>query len=213
MLDPIESAALVVSIAALGLAVYEGRSTRHHNRLSVRPQLTLHHHLGGSKGRIGMSLLNSGLGPAQILRITICVAGLEIRGDTDKGWNLAIHELGLSELKPNVEVISGGFIQPGEGIWLFSWPHTPESRGVEQLHTSSPVSLRGGHVCLYVRGEGRSNLRHLQCGLTLPLSGSTPGYALRWQIMSNVRRRTRRSKWSSHVNFLSSTGYQQGRCA
>lgn len=99
-----------------------------------------------------MSLLNSGLGPAQILRITICVAGLEIRGDTHKGWNLAIRELGLSEFKPNVEVISGGFIQSGERTWLFSWPHTPELRGVEQLHTVLP-SLYVGVTYASMYGE------------------------------------------------------------
>jgi hypothetical protein len=129
MIDIIDAAAVVIAVTALGLAIFEGRATRQHNRLSVRPELNLQHHLGGSKGRIGLSLQNAGLGPGRILGVEPRVAGVNVE-NTDDGWPSALDALGLGDLRPVYEVATGAVIQAGERVWLFSWPYDDESQKV-----------------------------------------------------------------------------------
>lgn len=65
-------ASLTVALAALGVSVQQGRATRRHNKLSVRPRLTTHVNRKfipqGQMMEVTVTLINSGLGPAIIRR-------------------------------------------------------------------------------------------------------------------------------------------------
>jgi len=58
----VQIASIVVAIAALSLAVYEGRQGRYHDRLMVRPYLDIK--FNAELGAGGWVLENNGLGPA-----------------------------------------------------------------------------------------------------------------------------------------------------
>lgn len=71
-----DGAGFIVALAAIGLTIYEGRATRRHNRLSVKPMLFIQHefHLeeleNGGPVRFQIILSNRGLGPALIKSAT-----------------------------------------------------------------------------------------------------------------------------------------------
>jgi hypothetical protein len=111
----IQGATAIIAVAALGVAVYEGRSTRKHNRLSVVPRLAITHHLLGSKGRLGISVLNTGLGPAIIERCDIMVDGERVNS-----WEDACRALDLMEPSLGYDDITPGSISPNERRWLLS---------------------------------------------------------------------------------------------
>ena len=71
--NPLACAAILVSMAALGLAVYEGWAARKHNRLSVLPYLTtmLRFYKDPLHPLIGLYLVNTGLGPGKIRDLII----------------------------------------------------------------------------------------------------------------------------------------------
>jgi len=82
--NPLACAAILVSMAALGLAVYEGWATRKHNRLSVLPHLVPEFRLSEILNPfIGLYLVNSGLGPGKILEFIIeANDGTQVDGST-----------------------------------------------------------------------------------------------------------------------------------
>ena len=59
-----EIAAIVISVCAIALSIYEAVQTRQHHRISVRPSLFLQ--AERDEGAISIRLHNSGLGPAVI---------------------------------------------------------------------------------------------------------------------------------------------------
>jgi hypothetical protein len=71
--DKISSAALLVSLFAISLAIQESHRTREHERLSVVPKLVVRF-VDGSDGDItGIILDNQGLGPARILNVRLSI--------------------------------------------------------------------------------------------------------------------------------------------
>ncbi|MBO3744820.1 hypothetical protein J5X84_01980 [Streptosporangiaceae bacterium NEAU-GS5] len=69
--------ATAIAVASLTVSVIEGRASRRHNRLSVRPllQLTTRFHPGDSAGLL---LTNSGLGPAIIVKTALWLDGKHV---------------------------------------------------------------------------------------------------------------------------------------
>ena len=57
----------VIALSALGLAIFEGYQTRKHNRVSVRPKI--HIKFTTENGIFTLSLINGGLGPANLYEI------------------------------------------------------------------------------------------------------------------------------------------------
>ncbi|MDG4858054.1 hypothetical protein P8605_07800 [Streptomyces sp. T-3] len=73
--------ATFVAVASLVVSVHEGRASRQHNRLSVRPLLQLDHSWRiGQKA--GLRLTNAGLGPAIVVRTVLTVDGNPLGGFT-----------------------------------------------------------------------------------------------------------------------------------
>jgi hypothetical protein len=80
--------ALLVSAAALGVAVYEGWSSRAHQRLSVRPYVLLD--FGINENEAGWWIGNEGLGPAVVAWSLVTVDGQPCVswGDVDAALDL-----------------------------------------------------------------------------------------------------------------------------
>jgi hypothetical protein len=111
----IQGATAVVALAALGLAVYEGRETRRHNRLTVRPELRIRQHQRGLKESLGLSVSNDGSGPALINECNIWVDNV-----ATSGWEDAIAKLTFHHHTVGFENITSAVIPPGNRVWLLS---------------------------------------------------------------------------------------------
>jgi hypothetical protein len=73
--------AMVVAVAAIGLAAWEGVENRRHHRLSVQPRLSARVQIGtadGGAARAQMGVESTGLGPAVIRRFQIYFDGAPI---------------------------------------------------------------------------------------------------------------------------------------
>jgi len=65
-------ASAFIALAALGASIYDGYLNRKHNILSVTPQLLLNYYpFEHQEGEIGIKLVNRGLGPAVIKKLTL----------------------------------------------------------------------------------------------------------------------------------------------
>lgn len=83
--------AIIVSIASIFIATWQGVETRRHNRLSVRPKLDLSFDVG--KNNFGYSILNQGLGPAIITERKIFFDGKEFNPPMKYfGWATALQD-------------------------------------------------------------------------------------------------------------------------
>lgn len=71
------NAAAIVALCALGFTAYQTWATRRHNRLLVRPKLDLlaNRVMGPNRGKIDLSIVNNGLGPAIIDSFQVTVDG------------------------------------------------------------------------------------------------------------------------------------------
>lgn len=78
-----EVAAFIVSLLAFGLTLWEARTTRKHNRLSVRPYVVSRQKKGRSKEGVSISyeFINSGLGPALIEELKVNLERKKIEAD------------------------------------------------------------------------------------------------------------------------------------
>ncbi len=60
------NAAEIIALSALFLALYQAQSTKHHNKLSVRPNLNFHLVVQQDNPQVAINLDNEGVGPAVI---------------------------------------------------------------------------------------------------------------------------------------------------
>ena len=59
-------ASLIVAALALGVSVWQGRVTRNHNRLSIKPQVQISRDLSAGATLKGLLVANNGVGPATV---------------------------------------------------------------------------------------------------------------------------------------------------
>ena len=131
----IQGAAALTALAALGVAVWEGMMARRHSRLSVRPYLIITEHFAGSRGRLGLTVSNEGLGPALVTKYSVRVDGQPMR--QENSWQSAVQDLPFPGIV-NVTVIGpGGIIRAGDLVWLLWVPFTDETfKQVDELRYS-----------------------------------------------------------------------------
>ena len=152
----IDICAAVIALAALALAVWQGVAMQRHNRLSVMPRLTLHHHLAGSRGELGIAVSNDGLGPAIVTDCTLEVDGKVMPVENDNGWETAITSLNLEAFKFRYTTIAPhGVIPTGGTVWLLSTPATDtmRSRADEIQVAFQRLNVRLCYQSMY--GDGR----------------------------------------------------------
>src|SRR3982751_4322265 len=89
-------AAAVIALAALGFSLYEGRATRKHNRLSVKPFLVDVIRISPAHTRMCLIVKNNGLGPAIIRQWSLLVDGKPYKELGITQWQQLTQHLGLS---------------------------------------------------------------------------------------------------------------------
>jgi hypothetical protein len=95
---------LIVAVIALVFTIYQAILSRKHNRLSVRPSMTIwtHSEKNDHQGSLKVDLLNTGLGPAVIKKCVILYDGKPVTGD--------LHDFAESQLKaigPHIKLLAG----------------------------------------------------------------------------------------------------------
>jgi hypothetical protein len=123
-------AAAVIALASLGLSIWQGFETRHHDRLSVLPVLTSTIEDSPDK-EAGLTVANKGVGPAIIREQAILVDGKPVEMDEHGGWENAEKQVGIDQLElrdSNFE--DGSAITVGEVVPLLVIPSksTPDQR-------------------------------------------------------------------------------------
>ena len=99
--------AIIIAMASIFVANWQGIETRNHNRLSVRPKLEIIFESG--KDSFGYYLLNNGLGPAIVTEKTILKFNLTELYTGDGGFygGLTIDDVYLKNLDGVVPDIAG----------------------------------------------------------------------------------------------------------
>lgn len=78
------SIAILISLISLIFAILEGRKSRKHNRLSVKPILTFSLFVSKAYDRYSLIIKNNGIGPAQIKTFEMLVDGKTFQGLKDQ---------------------------------------------------------------------------------------------------------------------------------
>lgn len=73
-------ASTVIALCALALSIWQGYLSRKHNRISVRPHLTMWNHKYHNDGLYAADIVNNGIGPAIIKCFSIKLDGKKIEG-------------------------------------------------------------------------------------------------------------------------------------
>lgn len=101
--------AVIVALCALWLTISEGRESRKHNKLSVKPHLTTWTSSAAASGRYSVDVINNGIGPALIKNFQICVDGMAV-----EGLGVGVIENALKKLFPGAAYeAKQGYLAPG----------------------------------------------------------------------------------------------------
>ncbi len=100
-------AATTIALAALGLSIYEGRLSRHHDRLSVRPLLDASLRMSPAFERFSLMVVNNGLGPAVVKKWTLLLDKKPYREQGIENWEQLTEKLGLAG------PVNYGYFKPG----------------------------------------------------------------------------------------------------
>lgn len=79
-------AASIISIVALGVAIWQGLESRKHNRLMARPRLDFSIDFALNRERVGLFIDNTGLGPALVTSVTISLDGVTVSAPYGELW-------------------------------------------------------------------------------------------------------------------------------
>jgi hypothetical protein len=85
-------AAVLTSITAVSVSVWSGCQNRSHNRLSVKPDLSILSHRTSADPEIGLRIENKGSGSALVKSWDISVDGKPL-GSGHQGWTIAVQKL------------------------------------------------------------------------------------------------------------------------
>ncbi len=143
-------AAIVVAVAALGVSIWEGRVSRQHNRLSVKPApcFIWRDHPGHP---LGLYLKNMGLGPAFVDRLATSLDSDAVTADLVEGAFDMCDKLGLQDVRaawspePR-EVIAADMEIP---VVVFEDTMSDESKRRQQVLLLQRAEFRLSYASLY----------------------------------------------------------------
>lgn len=154
----VHDAALVISICSVIIAAValvtiaqQNRATIEHNRLSVRPRLTLTVDVSISASELCIKMCNPGFGPAIIKDLVVFLDGKPIQGRPDgKEWETVFGEIGQSLIGNKTGFEEGETVGPGEKYSLLDLSYKRTSVDVRNvLKAMEKVCVRVRYGSLY----------------------------------------------------------------
>ena len=124
--------AVIVALASLYVAIQQTVLTRKHNRLSVRPFLSIYR-----KQFVGQpieySIENRGLGPAIVKRFSILVDGKEVRASDGNNFYAAMDTLEIDRSGVGGHLFaSDEVLKAGQEVVVLRFPKSGESEAVHK---------------------------------------------------------------------------------
>jgi hypothetical protein len=135
--------AVVIAVCALAVSIWQGVQNRRHNRLTVRPHVTLAHGLNYFEP-ITVRFSNAGVGPAWVKSFDLRVDGKSIHPGTPAGLAAAIAQIATGDLEYTVTMPTvGEAIRVGETLTFLRFNDSHRTPGlhdriVEALHRLEP---------------------------------------------------------------------------
>ncbi|WP_211280152.1 hypothetical protein [Streptomyces lushanensis] len=108
--------ATAIALAALWVSYVQTRATRSHNRQSVRPLLVMRRVKGHEERKVGVLLINAGLGPAIVTNSVVLLDGEHVGQ-----WNYHTQERVLASLPVRPSAYSlrpGAVVLAGQSAFL-----------------------------------------------------------------------------------------------
>jgi hypothetical protein len=106
---------IIIAVAALSVAVWQGQATIRHDRLMVKPHVTIWRAYESEKEPcFRLELRNYGLGPAFIAKVRALVGDQAYSVDTMDQWGMVMQQIGMPD--SGYAVITGEMIVPSGGI-------------------------------------------------------------------------------------------------
>ena len=106
----IATLAVVVSIWQVRISERQLEIQREHNRLTVKPEITISQTIGGDQNQLDLTTVNKGFGPARIKDIE-----LNYKGKTYSSWIALLNELDLtSNIHKVVDFSNNSVLSQGE---------------------------------------------------------------------------------------------------
>jgi hypothetical protein len=143
-----------------GVALWQGIVIREHNRLSVRPEIAIRIVGPNAVGhRVGIFVLNSGLGPARVTRIVFKnrATGKELEGDDALlNFILPLMETYGFAASAQVDTISPGRLIPANSTVDLLWTSDPNPDRQRLREMLSHIDVGIDYESLY--GEKRSQV-------------------------------------------------------
>ena len=141
---------LIIAVAAIGLAVWEGAESRRHNRLTVKPRIAGAINAGrdGRGEYVTMSIESTGLGPAVINTFRVYFDGA--LQDTTPGpgttvWDSVLSAFAAGDTQINAHSIGTGYYFPaGRQELLF------EARRLQADAASAPLANQLSRLALQI---------------------------------------------------------------
>ncbi len=119
----IATLAVVVSIWQVRITERQLEIQREHNRLTVKPYLTISQSIHGEQGQLELAIINKGFGPAQIRDIE-----LDYQGKTYKSWIPFLTEIGLTgNIRKVVNFNNNTLLSPGESEIILRLANFPDN--------------------------------------------------------------------------------------
>jgi hypothetical protein len=144
---------LIIALAAIGLAIWEGAENRRHNRLSVQPRLAGAIDAGrdGSAEYVRMTIENAGLGPAVIKTFRIYWDGITrdtTRSSSNTQWQTVTEAVADSGTQVIARGLGrGNYFPAGRQATVFEAKRVKPNRGEAAL-TRSPGSSGSADLLL-----------------------------------------------------------------
>jgi len=131
--------AMVIALAAIGLATWEGLENRKHNRLTVHPRLGGEVQSGrNSSGEyVRFAVESTGLGPAVVRSFRIYLDGQRLESGVAGGstpWNSVIEAVASDGMSIDAHGFGAGYFMPaGREYVLFDARRQPGAEGTPPL--------------------------------------------------------------------------------
>lgn len=144
--------AFLTAIAALIVSFWQGIENRNHNRLSVKPQLTILPQNSTADPEIGLRLSNKGTGPALIINWDISVNNKPV-GSLTEGWRNTLSQLPFIN-HPWVHYASVNVLQSGESrpilfIKMSEWLELEEYKKDDFKKALREIKIKIGYESIY----------------------------------------------------------------
>lgn len=152
--------AIIVSVSSFSLAIWQAQETWRLNRLSVKPIISVEWHGSLGQSGSGLSISNTGLGPALITSVDLNYRDREIPSIYEELRDLLFNEFKLPDAKISYQIWSGGFwVKAGETTNLLQLSPI-ESATIEELDQLMDFTY---HINVHIEYEsiyGKKSVSH-----------------------------------------------------